>query len=82
MVLRDPQHPPSFSYRLGGESSYPRMLRSHPYYTDKYWDLHRRLEFEGKIKHSREQCPDRNGPRVVRAWDPKDGWREIRPGFK
>jgi hypothetical protein len=36
------------------------------YFDDKYWDLHRRLEADGRIKHSRADCPDRDGPRLVR----------------
>ena len=48
-------------------------------YSDRYWAVHRRLETEGKIKHSREACPDRDGPRLVRSWDPQNGWRDIHP---
>jgi hypothetical protein len=33
------------------------------------------LEAQGKIDHSGEACPDRNGPREIRAWDPSAGWR-------
>ncbi len=46
-------------------------------FNHEYWDLHRRLEFDGKIHHSQEHCPERYGPRLVRSWDPQNGWREI-----
>lgn len=46
-------------------------------YSDRYWELHRELEFQGKISHSREQCPDRNGPRQLRVWEPESGWSTI-----
>jgi hypothetical protein len=47
-------------------------------YGDKYWELHRQLELEGKIRHSKAQCPDRHGPRLVRVWEPTTGWSELR----
>lgn len=43
-------------------------------YSDRYWDVHRALEVEGKIGHTREQCPDRDGPRAIEVWDTKTGW--------
>jgi hypothetical protein len=49
------------------------------YFDDRYWDIHSRLEAEGRINHSRADCPDRGGPRLVRSWDPKNGWRDLRP---
>lgn len=48
-------------------------------FSDRYWEVHRRLEAEGKIGHTREACPDRDGPRLVRLWDAKGGWRNIYP---
>ncbi|MBI1737786.1 MAG: hypothetical protein HYR58_00885 [Acidobacteria bacterium] len=46
-----------------------------------YWRLHKQLEEEGKIKHTPEQCPERDGPLGVRVWEPVSGWREVRlPG--
>jgi hypothetical protein len=51
-------------------------------FEDMYWDLHRSLELEGKIKHSREQCPERDGPPAIRVWTPEAGWREMRPAGK
>jgi hypothetical protein len=46
-------------------------------YSDSYWEVHQELEREGKIRHSKKHCPDRFGPRVVRAWDPTRGWFDI-----
>lgn len=46
-------------------------------YSDGYWELHRQLEREGKIGHSRENCRDRFGPQLVRSWDLKHGWTKI-----
>jgi hypothetical protein len=47
-------------------------------YGGRYWDRHKALELEGKIKHSRENCPERDGPPVIEMWDPVKGWRTIR----
>jgi hypothetical protein len=47
-------------------------------YDDRYWGWHRMLEKEGKLKHSREKCPERDGPPFIREWTPENGWREIR----
>ena len=44
-------------------------------FSERYWELHRALETEGKIAHTRLQCPDRDGPREVRMWEPATGWR-------
>lgn len=44
---------------------------------ERYWEVHRALEAEGRITHRREQCPDRNGPREVRMWEPARGWRTV-----
>ena len=43
-------------------------------YSDRYWDMHRELERLGKITHTRQQCPDRDGPRQIEVWDPATGW--------
>ena len=51
-------------------------------FSDTYWRLHKELEEEGKIKHTRERCPERDGPRGVRVWEPASGWRELRPTGK
>lgn len=46
-------------------------------YSERYWDLHRSLEAQGKLNHSRERCPDRNGPLEIRMWEPQTGWRIV-----
>jgi hypothetical protein len=46
-------------------------------YSDRYWELHRDLEAAGKITHTREQCPERNGPREIRVWEPESGWATV-----
>lgn len=43
----------------------------------RYWDIHATLEAEGKIDHARATCPDRDGPREIRAWAPATGWQTI-----
>lgn len=48
-------------------------LRSASYST-RYWEAHQSLERQGKLKHSREQCPDRNGPRSILVWKPPTKW--------
>jgi hypothetical protein len=48
-------------------------------YSDGYWDAHRKLELEGKLRHSRADCPERHGPGPVRMWTPQRGWSELRP---
>ena len=47
-------------------------------YSDRYWDVHRALEAQGKIHHTREQCPDKDGPREIQMWEPVTGWRTVR----
>jgi len=44
-------------------------------FNDQYWAVHRTLEEQDRLDHTREQCPDRNGPRHIRAWEPATGWR-------
>lgn len=46
-------------------------------YGDRYWDHHRRLELEGRVQHTRAQCPERDGPPVVDVWTREQGWRRI-----
>ena len=46
-------------------------------YGSLYWDRHRVLELEGKLLHTREQCPERNGPPSIEIWDPSHGWRTV-----
>ena len=39
--------------------------------------LHRRLEQEGKLDHTLENCLERLHPRPIRMWTPSGGWTEI-----
>lgn len=47
-------------------------------FSDRYWDVHRSLEMQGRIRHAREACPDRNGPRSIEMWEPSTGWRTVK----
>lgn len=47
-------------------------------YSARYWDEHRVLEIQGKLDHSGDQCPDRDGPRELQVWEPETGWRTVR----
>lgn len=42
-----------------------------------YWDLHRALEADEKLDHRVADCPERDGPSLVRAWSAATGWRDI-----
>ncbi len=42
-------------------------------FSEPYWDEHSRLEREGKLTHTREKCPHRDGPRVMHIWDAARG---------
>jgi hypothetical protein len=44
-------------------------------YGARYWEKHRALEAAGRLRHSREECPERFGPRQILAWEPATGWK-------
>jgi hypothetical protein len=46
-------------------------------FSERYWDMHRALELKGTITHTRELCPDRDGPRQIQVWDRATGWRTV-----
>jgi hypothetical protein len=46
-------------------------------FSDRYWDLHQALEAQGKLHHTRAECPDRDGPRGIQVWEPTTGWRTL-----
>lgn len=46
-------------------------------FSDRYWEQHRALEAQGKIAHTREQCPERDGPLSIRRWEPSQGWQTV-----
>ncbi|MBI1739167.1 MAG: hypothetical protein HYR58_07960 [Acidobacteria bacterium] len=68
---------PAATYEFSPEFE---LLRAQ--YSDRYWEYHRQLELQGRIKHSRAQCPERDGPLSVRAWDPEHGWTVLHPNQK
>jgi hypothetical protein len=43
-------------------------------YGDRYWEAHQELERLRKIAHTRDQCPERDGPREIRVWERETGW--------
>lgn len=53
-----------------------RLIRAS--YSDSYWDVHRRLELEGRVGHSRDTCPDRAGPPAIDVWSTA-GWTRTAP---
>jgi excisionase family DNA binding protein len=40
--------------------------------------LHRKLETDGKLDHTLENCPERLNPRPIRMWTPAGGWTDIK----
>ncbi|MCL5289099.1 MAG: hypothetical protein M1453_14030 [Acidobacteria bacterium] len=68
------QAPPEAVYEFSRDF---HLIRSR--YGERYWEWHHKLEKEGKIKHSRDQCPERNGPPRIHQWDAQNGWQEIHP---
>ena len=50
-------------------------------YGDGYAAHHRRLQAEGKLKHSLADCPQLHHPVPVRRWRPKSGWNIIQVPF-
>jgi hypothetical protein len=48
-------------------------------YGSRYWDQHRALELAGKITHTREECPERNGPPFIMTWTREAGWTKVIP---
>lgn len=45
--------------------------------SDRYWELHRQLQADGKIDHSVDACPERRDTHV-RIWKPDSGWETHR----
>ena len=46
-------------------------------FSQRYWDVHAELERAGKLNHSRDRCPFRDGPAGLKEWEPSTGWRAI-----
>jgi hypothetical protein len=47
-------------------------------YSQRYWEIHDRLEAERKIDHGRDACPQRKGPPLIHRWSRDTGWTVIR----
>lgn len=47
-------------------------------FSARYWEVHRALEGQGKLDHTRERCPDRDGPRQIQSWEPETGWKTLK----
>jgi hypothetical protein len=45
--------------------------------TDSFWEWHRRLEQEGRLAHSAELCPERQGLEI-QHWTRLTGWTSVR----
>lgn len=43
-------------------------------FSQRYWEIHDRLEREKKIDHDRAHCPFKDGPRDIHVWTPEQGW--------
>lgn len=52
-----------------------RLVRAQ--YEDSYWSVHARLERDGRITHTREACPERDGPRGIDVWRAAEGWTRV-----
>ena len=46
-------------------------------YGDRYWELHRSLELNGRLDHSRDRCPGKDGPPFIHVWTRDKGWQKI-----
>lgn len=46
-------------------------------FSQRYWEVHDRLQLEKKVDHDRAHCPFKDGPRDYRAWSPGTGWVTI-----
>jgi hypothetical protein len=55
----------------------PSLELARASFSERYWQLHQSLEAQGKLTHTRAQCPDRDGPRSVAMWEPRTGWRTV-----
>lgn len=38
-------------------------------YSEAYWEMHDQLHREGRLSHSRADCPERDGPPPIHVWD-------------
>jgi hypothetical protein len=57
----------------------PALELTRASYGDRYWEMHKSLEAEGKIDHTRDRCPYREGPQGLRVWEKASGWQPLHP---
>lgn len=43
-------------------------------FSQRYWEVHDRLEREKKVDHGRANCPFKDGPPEIQLWTPEQGW--------
>lgn len=46
-------------------------------FEDRYWQVHRTFEIQGRLNHTRDQCPEKDGPVGMKIWEPATGWRPL-----
>ena len=46
-------------------------------FSDSFWEWHRRLEQEGRIRHTADTCPERRGTQI-QSWTRAAGWNVVR----
>lgn len=46
-------------------------------YSQRYWEIHDRLQREKKVDHDRAHCPFKDGPAEIRSWSPETGWTTV-----
>jgi hypothetical protein len=44
--------------------------------SDRYWQVHREMERDGRLTHAIEQCPEATAAKTIRLWTPTEGWTE------
>lgn len=49
----------------------------HASYGDRYWEMHKSLEADGRINHTRDLCPHRDGPQGMTVWERTKGWQKL-----
>lgn len=68
-------------YHMRSEGAYDisaDLTMTRAAFTDIYWNLHRRLEEDGKLHHRAAACPEWPG-QTVRLWTPESGWSAVKP---
>lgn len=77
LIVRTVEVPPGPESAGAADAIYefsPELELRSASFSQRYWEIHDRLEVEKKVNHSREACPDREGPRVIHTWSAERGW--------